>query len=265
MTASLDLAEDYRGVLLGVARTLSFTDPDEPAEAPASPDCSQLRIRLRRKESFRVNTGKGEERAVSESSQAPYATDGTDFRGALRHHYIFALKRFAKRGPIFLAVWLLAFYSEIDYLFLPGLVGFFGFIVTVIFLWSRVLWILKCSRVFHTYPLEFRGPVTNVRKDGELLSFRFHGQGQEATMRAKDPLGRRRWPEGISDGVWFAGDDPFGGAAIVPGSGELLFMQPNAWRLFAGERKNAGPERIRRSWRAWIRWRVSFRLRVYGT
>lgn len=33
VTASLDLAEDYRGVLLGVARTISFTDPEEPAEA----------------------------------------------------------------------------------------------------------------------------------------------------------------------------------------------------------------------------------------
>ncbi len=212
-----------------------------------------------------MNVGKGKGRAVSESAQAPYATDGTDFRGALRYHYVLALKRFARLGPIFLAVWLLVIYLEIDYLFLLGLVGGFGFIYTVIALWSRVLWILKCSRVFRTYPLEFRGPVTKVNRDRELLFLRFADQGNEATMCAKSPLNRGGWPEGISEGVWFAGDDPFGGAAIVPGSGELLFMQPNAWKLFAEQRKNAGAERNKRAWRAWIKWRVSFRLRVYGT
>ncbi|MFF7643212.1 hypothetical protein [Streptomyces canus] len=57
----------------------------------------------------------------------------------------------------------------------------------------------------------------------------------------------------------------FGGATIVPGSGELVFMQLNAWKLFAEKRKNAGMERRRRAWRAWIMWRVTFRLRVDGT
>lgn len=209
--------------------------------------------------------GKGKGSADAESAQPPYATDGTDFQGALRYHYASALKRFARLGPIFLAVWLLVFYLEVDQLFLLGVVGFFGFIFTVISLWSRLLWILKCSRVFHTYPLEFRGPVTKVNRDGELLFLRFADQGNEATLRAKSPLHRKAWPEGMSDGVWFAGDDPFGGAAIVPGSGELLFMQPNAWKLFAEKRKNAGAERNKRAWRAWIKWRVTFRIRVYGT
>jgi hypothetical protein len=212
-----------------------------------------------------MNTGKGERHAEAESTQPPYATDGTDFRGALRYHYVSALKRFAKLGPIFLAVWLLVFLSGVDQLFLLGIVGCFGFIITVIALWSRVLWILKCSRVFHTYPIEFRGPVTKVNRDGDLLFLRFADQGNEATMRAKSPLKLSGWPEGISDGAWFAGDDPFGGAAIVPGSGELLFMQPNAWKLFAEKRKDAGAGRNRRAWRAWTKWRVTFRIRVFGT
>lgn len=208
---------------------------------------------------------KGNGGVEPQSAQPPYPTDGTDFQGALRHHYVFALKRFARLGPVFLAVWLFVFYSKIGSLFLLGIVGCFGFAFTLITLWSRVLWILKCSRVFRTYPLEFRGPVTKVNRDGELLFLRFADQGNEATMRAKNPLKRPEWPEGISDGVWFAGDDPFGGAAIVPVTGELLFMQPNAWKLFAEKREDAGTERRTRARRAWISWRVTFRLRVFGT
>lgn len=208
-----------------------------------------------------MNDRKGEGHVGPQPVQPPHGSDGPDFRGVLRHHYASAFKRFARLGFIFLAVWLLVYYSGIDYLFLLGVVGCLGFIFNVIFLWSRVLWILKCSRVFHTYPLEFRGPITKVNRDRELLFLRFADQGNEANMLAKSPLARQGWPEGISDGVWFAGDDPFGGAAIVPGSGELLFMQPNAWKLFAEKRKNAGEERNKRAWRAWIRWRVTFRLR----
>lgn len=72
-------------------------------------------------------------------------------------------------------------------------------------------------------------------------------------MRAKDPLGRPGWPANIAAGVWFSGDDPFGGAAIVPGTGELLFMQPKEWVLLAEERKNAGVERISRAKRGGIK------------
>ncbi|MEV3913582.1 hypothetical protein [Streptomyces canus] len=56
-----------------------------------------------------------------------------------------------------------------------------------------------------------------------------------------------------------------GGAGIVPGSGEPLFMQPNAWKLFAEKRKLVGMERRRRAWHAGIMWRVTFRLRDCGT
>ncbi|WP_343244008.1 hypothetical protein [Streptomyces sp. SID13726] len=199
------------------------------------------------------------------SMQLPYATDGSDFRGALRYHYVYALKRFARLGPIFLVVALLVFLLEIDSLFLLGAAGWIGLVFTLIVLWSRVLWIKKCSRVFHTYPLEFRGPVTKVNRDGELFFLRFADQGNEATMCAKTPLKCSSWPDGIADGMWFAGDDPFGGAAIVPGSGELMFMQPTAWKLLADRRKGAGAERNRRAWRAWIHWRVTFRIRVFGT
>jgi hypothetical protein len=67
------------------------------------------------------------------------------------------------------------------------------------------------------------------------------------------------WPADISQGIWFAGDDPFGGAALVPGTGELLFMQPRIRELTAEQRENAGPERIRRARRAGIKRAVNIR------
>ncbi|MGW0550019.1 hypothetical protein [Streptomyces altiplanensis] len=39
VTASLELADDYRGVLLGTARTVTFTDPD-PAGAERAPEAA---------------------------------------------------------------------------------------------------------------------------------------------------------------------------------------------------------------------------------
>lgn len=66
-------------------------------------------------------------------------------------------------------------------------------------------------------------------------------------MVAKSVLGGNGWPAGIENGVWFAGDGPFVGAAIVPGSGELLCMQPSEWALSAKERGSAGEFRIERA------------------
>ncbi|MEU0741686.1 hypothetical protein [Streptomyces sp. NPDC006134] len=193
------------------------------------------------------------------TSHVPYATDGTDFRGALRFHYVTALKRFAKYFVIFAPLWPLVIVTNLGYLLPLALVGIVGSAFTMAFFWGRVLWIWKCSRVFRAYPLKFRGPVTKVAMDGHDLFLRFPGQGDKATMRARNPLMRSGWPEGIAKGVWFAGDDPFGGAAIVPGTGELLFMQPKEWGLFAEERGRAGAERIGRAKRGRIkratRWR----------
>lgn len=212
-----------------------------------------------------MNFGEGRENPDPQSTRRSGGTGEIDFRAVLRRCRASALKRFLKLGPAFLVVFLSVFYLEVGYLLPLGMVGCFGLAFTVISLWSRMLWITKCSRVFHSYPLEFRGPVAKVNRDGDLLFLRFADQSNEATMCAKSPLKSRSWPAGIADGVWFAGDDPFGGAAIVPGSGELLFMQPTAWKLLAEKRKNAGVERNKRARRAWISWRVTFRMRVLGT
>lgn len=194
-----------------------------------------------------------------DTRHASHAADESGFRGALRFHYVTALKRFAKYFVIFAPLWPLVIATKVGHLLPLALVGIVGSAFTLAFFCGRVLWIWKCSRVFRAYPLEFRGPVTKVTMDGPDLFLRFPGQGEKTTMRARSPLMRSGWPEGIAKGVWFAGDDPFGGAAIVPGTGELLFMQPKEWGLFAEERERAGTERIGRAKRGGIkrstRWR----------
>ncbi|GAA2967524.1 hypothetical protein [Streptomyces enissocaesilis] len=185
-----------------------------------------------------------------EVARASYATDGTDFRGALKHHYVFALKRFAKYFAIFVPMIVLLFVTGIGYLVPLAVVGFIGLLITVIPFVSAVTWTWRCSRVFRTYPLSFRGPVKKLdsRSGGKLiLCLGEEGIVGSLVLSAMDPLSRSGWPRGIADGVWFAGDDLFGGAAIVPGTGELLFMQPRAWKKLSESRKHADADRIERA------------------
>ncbi|MFJ6389422.1 hypothetical protein ACIQJT_17640 [Streptomyces sp. NPDC091972] len=191
----------------------------------------------------------------SDTPPAPYATDGTDHRGAVRYHYVAALKKFLKFFPVFLLLWIQLFVFRIDYLLPVGIVGMLGAVWTLIIFYGRVSSIRKCAKVFRTYPLEFRTPVEKIGMEStHTLYLRFGDQkGTPFTLRAKDALGRGRWPVGITDGVWFAGDEPFGGAMIVPGSGELLFLQPRDWRAREEDRTTAGPERIEKAGRAGIK------------
>ncbi|MFC8433415.1 hypothetical protein [Streptomyces sp. NPDC057253] len=190
----------------------------------------------------------------SDTPPAPYATDGTDFRGALRYHYVVALKNFLKFFPVFLLLWVQLFVFHIDYLLPVAIVGMFGMVWTLFLLAGRVSMTRQCSKVFRTYPLEFRTPVEKIGMEStHTLYLRLGDQkGTPFTLRAKDALGRGRWPVGITDGVWFAGDEPFGGAMIVPGGGELLALQPRDWREREEDRANAGPERIEKAKRAGI-------------
>lgn len=206
----------------------------------------------------------GEHGSSPGAKPAPYATDGTRFRGALRHYYGVAVARFAKFGIPCAIVWSLMFTLPMDYrgYALPfSLAAMLGFVFTLFLFYGRVSLTRRCSRVFRAYPLTYRGPVEKVKLE---RSVRFHlhfgKKGDKAvTLLAKNPLGVNRWPEGIHNGMWFAGDDPFGGAAIVPGTGELFFMQPAEWALAAKERDAAGVERTEQAKRAGIKKPVSYR------
>ncbi|GAA3180416.1 MULTISPECIES: hypothetical protein [Streptomyces] len=191
---------------------------------------------------------------------AAYSTDGTDFDGALKYHYTTATKRFLKTFPVFFLLWVQLFVFRNTYLLPVALIGFFGGLFVLLAFRERMALIRKCARVLRTYPLEFRTPV---EKDGQYAShtlyLRLGGRWEDApTLRAKEALSRSGWPD-LDAGVWFAGDEPFGGVALVPGTGELLFMQPKHWEDSAKERESAAPDRKHRAARARIARPARFR------
>jgi hypothetical protein len=199
-----------------------------------------------------MNVGEREGNVVPETSQVPYATDGTDFRGAVKYHYAFALKRFVKFFIIFVAMIVPVFVTGINYLALLATVGSIGLATTVMFFCWRLSWTWRCSRVFRRYPLKFRGPVKKLflKSSGEfVLCLGEEGADGSLALSAINLLPRTGWdwPKGIADGVWFAGDDVFGGVALVPNSGELLFMQPRDWKQLSERREHAGEDRIKRA------------------
>ncbi|MFH8571508.1 hypothetical protein [Streptomyces sp. NPDC017993] len=198
---------------------------------------------------------------MPELSKVLYATDGTDFQGAVKYHYSLALKRAAKFLVIFVPLFVLNFVLRLGYLLPLQIVGFLGAVITLIVFSSHVSWIRRCARVFRSYPLEFRGPVDKVRIDSRkfLLGFGEEGGGDRPRLMALAPMGRGGRPADFPHGIWFAGDDAFGGAAIVAGSGELLFLQPSDWGRTAEERTNAGEERAEKARRAGIKGRVVLR------
>ncbi|MFE6174400.1 hypothetical protein ACFQ8D_19665, partial [Streptomyces sp. NPDC056464] len=55
------------------------------------------------------------------------------------------------------------------------------------------------------------------------------------------------WPEGIDNGVYVAGDLPFGAVGYVPSSGTFFLMQPDDWDATAQDRNTASPERVSRA------------------
>jgi hypothetical protein len=191
----------------------------------------------------------------SDTPPAPYPTDGSEYQGAVRYYYGVALQNFLKFFPVFLLLWIQIFFTRIDWLLPVAIVGMFGMLWTLFLLVGRVSSTRRCAKVFRTYPLEFRTPVEKIGMEStHTLYLRLGDQkGTPFTLRAKDALGRRRWPVGITDGVWFAGDEPFGGAMIVPGGGELLLLQPRDWRAREEDRNTAGPERIDKARRAGIK------------
>ncbi|MCF1596626.1 hypothetical protein [Streptomyces muensis] len=114
-----------------------------------------------------------------------------------------------------------------------------------------------CERVLRTYSLEYRTRVDKKSEQWRLLGSVFtvkvstRGQHGAPLMRAVNASTVRRWPKGAEErGAWVAGDFPFGGVLIVPGTGDMLFMQPSDWHKFADERERADALRIERAQQA---------------
>ncbi|MCT9079477.1 hypothetical protein [Streptomyces fulvoviolaceus] len=107
-----------------------------------------------------------------------------------------------------------------------------------------------CEKVLHTYPLEYRTRVSKKGSEwkylGDVHTVRLSVRGQHGapSLRAVNASTVRRWPkEAEEGGAWFAGDQAFGGVLIVPGSNDMLFVQPADWEKYEQERDQADPQR----------------------
>lgn len=193
---------------------------------------------------------------------APYPTDGSDHRGAVRYHYAAACKRFGKWLPLFLPLFLVAFLTKLDVLLPVSIAGFLGLLIRLLFFCAEMWWTWRCARVLRVYPLVFRDPVEKVQLKSDRTRVLILGRkrpDESPVFLGADALSRKGWPAGIADGVWFAGDDAFGGAVLVPVTGELLFVQPRDWAATAGQRAGAGAERVKKARRAGIKRRAAIR------
>ncbi|WP_157880171.1 hypothetical protein [Streptomyces natalensis] len=141
------------------------------------------------------------------------------------------------------------------FLALPIVAGMFVLILTM----YRVihgLRVIQCGRVLREYPLEFHPRVIKKRarwtRYGDVFEVRVTTRGQHGAplMLAVPATGRRRWPEGAEEGAWVAGDLPFGGVLVVPGSNAMLFLKPADWDKTARKREEADAERRARAQRA---------------
>ncbi|WP_314178577.1 hypothetical protein [Streptomyces winkii] len=153
--------------------------------------------------------------------------------------------------------------------FLPALVGVMLLILTVYRLRCGVR-LVQCAKVLRTYPLRWQERVDKKSVErteyGNVYTVRLPVRGQHGApwMWALNAAGSRRWPEGAEDGVWFAGDPPFGGVAVAPRSKGMLFLNPADWEKLAKQREEADADRIakaqeakldRRNWKRPIMWR----------
>ncbi|MFF8784156.1 hypothetical protein [Streptomyces sp. NPDC015125] len=146
--------------------------------------------------------------------------------------------------------------SDSVFLTLPIVAGVFVFVATV----HRLIYgirVTQCARALRDYPMEFHPRVIKKRERwtqyGNVYEVRVTTRGQHGAplMLAVNAAGRRRWPEGVTEsGAWLAGDLPFGGVLVVPGSNAMLFLKPADWEKTARKREEAGAERTARAERA---------------
>lgn len=197
--------------------------------------------------------------AMSESPRTMDPPTADSARHVLRYNYAQLTKRFLARVCIFgaLCVTPAVLYKlgapNTVWAVLPAIPGGIGITFTVLNFLPAPFRLRRCGRVLKHYPLE---PQPNVRNNGHshtlngtVFTFTVKDQeiGRSRRLVAVDPQGRGRWPEGTKDGVWMAGDLPFGGVVVVPSSGALLLMRPEKWEETVPEREQAGADRITRA------------------
>lgn len=186
----------------------------------------------------------------------PYATDGSDRRGVVRHHRTVLLRRYAVLLCVVAVLVALVFVTQSDYAVMAAPAAVMTFMLGTGFWGQQMRSVRLAARVLEVYDFTFRAPVEklNLRASGKRslrLGAGGSGAEQPPELAAHQPLGKL-WPKKIEDGVWFAGDEIFGGVVMVPGSGELMRVQPLKWDELAPERGRAGAERIEKATRAGV-------------
>ncbi|WP_314174444.1 hypothetical protein [Streptomyces winkii] len=191
-------------------------------------------------------------RRPSRGAPAPYATDGSDQKGPVHFLYAALLKRYAILVLSCLVIMAVPLVTRVSYLIPLMGVGLLGVALATVFWFDQLRWVRQCARVLDVYPFEFRSPVYGLElwRNGRRVLVLGYGGLESPDMHAREPMGHPRWPDGIAQGGWFAGDEVFGGVLLVPGTGELMCMQPLEWDEFEQWRKEAGEERRARAKRA---------------
>jgi hypothetical protein len=184
----------------------------------------------------------------------PVATPASpvDGRGVVRSHYVVLLKRYAVLVVTAVAAVAVPLVIDIAYLYPMVGIGIATFKVGTYTVLGQLVLVRRCAKVLDVYGFEFRRPVHALFRQSRGRRRLRMGEGarRSPVMSARTPLNYEAWPAGIGDGVWFAGDDPFGGVLLVPGTGDLMCMQPQDWAACREDRAHAGAERIVRSQRA---------------
>ncbi|MEV0661232.1 hypothetical protein ACIBI3_09265 [Actinomadura luteofluorescens] len=169
----------------------------------------------------------------------PYATDGTDRRGPVRYHYKVLIGRYLLLVAVGVPMVAVPLAVDVRYLYPFVGTGLVALLLGTRFWLPQIVYLRKCARVLKVYDFEFRSPVRKANLRGNGVRSLTLGDGGSPRMSAREPLSSDRWPRGIEHGVWFAGDDPFGGVILVPGTGELMCMQPATWVAHDRERRQA--------------------------
>lgn len=186
--------------------------------------------------------------------KVPYATDGSDRRGVVRHHRNVVLRRYALLVGCVAAVVAAVPLSKSDYAVMAAPAAVVTFFTGTGFCGAQMRTVRLAARVLEVYEFTFRSPVEklNLRASGKRSLRLGVGDGSDGgspELAAHQPVGKL-WPRDIEDGVWFAGDEIFGGVVMVPGSGELMLVQPLKWDELAAARGRAGTERLEKARRA---------------
>lgn len=222
VTPDLDSADDYRNVLLGIVRALTFTDPagttadDKAAQEPEAPAGAAAAIR-------------------NDFGQRQLGWTDCRRTSAGQH------ARCPRGGPMIL-------------------IGIFGLLATLSTIPLAVLLTRTCRKTLAQYSFDtFCPQITKV--DGakatkgrpKSMTLTLHtAEGHESPQMRINPAPlrgpwRNPWPQGIENGLYIAGDLPFGAVGYVPSSGAFLFVQPAEWDATAHDRKQATPDRVARA------------------